>query len=108
MDFRVGGEFHFRMTGPDGVFGPPFGGTYREIIQDRKIVYDNGFELPHASRMLVTVTFEEDAGKTTLIISTVFETVEMKESYVDQGYVGGTNSGLDNLDELLPLLKGGN
>ena len=105
IDFRVGGEFHFRMTGPDGAFGPPFGGKYLEIVPDSKISYDNGFELPHAPRMLVTVTFDEKDGKTTMAISTVFETIEMKESYVGQGYVGGTNSGLDNLEEFVGELE---
>lgn len=72
MDFRVGGSFRFAMTGPSGKQNTPFGGQYREIIPNRKIVYDNGFETKGAGRMLVTVTFDEKDGKTTLSIHTLF------------------------------------
>jgi len=57
MDFREGGRFRFAMTGPHGTRGRPFGGEYLEIVPNRKIVYDNGFETPGAERMIVTVTF---------------------------------------------------
>jgi uncharacterized protein YndB with AHSA1/START domain len=101
MDFRVGGQYHFQMTGPESAMSPPLGGTYLEIVPDRKIVYDNGFELPHSPRFLVAVTFDEQDGRTTLTIRTVFDSVETKELFVGQGFVGGTNSGLDNLEDVL-------
>lgn len=104
MDFRVGGQYHFQMTGPESAMSPPFGGTYVEIVPDRKIVYDNGFELPHSPRFLVTVTFEEQDSKTTLTIRTLFDSIATKELFVGQGFVGGTNSGLDNLEELVGKL----
>lgn len=104
VDFRVGGQYHFQMTGPDSAMSPPFGGTYLEIVPDRKIVYDNGFELPHSPRFLVSVVFEEKDGRTTLIQTTTFDSVATKELFVGQGFVGGTNSGFDNLVELLPVL----
>jgi uncharacterized protein YndB with AHSA1/START domain len=105
MDFRVGGEFHFAMTGPEGQKGPPFGGTYHEIVPNKRIVYDNGFEEFDDGRMLVTVTFVEADGKTTLTISTLFDSVARKESYTEQGYIVGTESSLDNMEELLATLK---
>lgn len=107
MDFRVGGQYHFQMTGPESAVSPPFGGTYLDIVPDRRIVYDNGFELPHSPRFLVTVTFEESDGRTTLTITTLFDSVATKELFVGQGLVAGTNSGLDNLVELLAELSAG-
>ena len=104
MDFRVGGEFHFAMTGPNGEAGPPFGGTYREIVPHTRIVYDNGFEDLDDGRMLVTVTFDEADGKTTLTISTLFDSVARKQSYAERGYIEGTQSALDNMDELLTAM----
>jgi uncharacterized protein YndB with AHSA1/START domain len=106
MDFRVGGEFHFQMTSTEGEVGPPFGGTYREIVPNEKIVYDNGFEAPGSGRMLFTVTFDEADGRTTLSINIVFDTVAMKEEYVGLGIVEGTNSGLDILEEVVAALRG--
>jgi len=99
MDFRVGGKFRFAMTGPSGRQNTPFGGTYREIIPNRKIVYDNGFETEGAGRMLVTVSFDEHDGRTTLTIHTVFESIAMCKSHTSRGFEQGTNSGLDQLGE---------
>jgi uncharacterized protein YndB with AHSA1/START domain len=105
MDFRVGGEFHFAMTGPNGEAGPPFGGTYREIVPHSRIVYDNGFEEMDDGRMLVTVTFDALDGKTTLTIATLFDSVARKQDYAARGYVEGTQSALDNMDELVAALE---
>ena len=63
------------MTGPSGVQNEPFGGTYLEIVPDRKIVYDNGFNFE--KMMVVTVTFDETDGKTKLTLHTVFASDEI-------------------------------
>ena len=54
-DFRVGGKWRMAMTGPDGVQGPYFGGTYLEITPHSRIVYDNGFEDPARSAMNIPI-----------------------------------------------------
>jgi uncharacterized protein YndB with AHSA1/START domain len=100
MDFRVGGTFRFAMTGPSGERNTPFGGTYREIVPNRRIVYDNGFETPGAGRMIVTVTFVEARGRTAVTITTLFDTIAMRNEHVGMGYTQGTNSAMDNLLEL--------
>ena len=105
-DFRVGGKWRMAMTGPDGVQGPPFGGTYPEIIPDRRIVYDNRFEdgvggdmgLQNAGTMVMTVTFDEVDGATTVTVSTLFDTVAMKEEYLGVGMLEGIASGFDQLE----------
>jgi uncharacterized protein YndB with AHSA1/START domain len=101
VDFRVGGRYRFGMTGPGGVQGQPFGGTYREIVPNRKIVYDSAFESPDAETMIVTVTFEERAGKTTLTIHTLFGSVAMKQQHLGMGYEAGFGSALDQLGDLV-------
>ncbi len=101
MDFREGGRFRFAMTGPHGTRGTPFGGEYLEIVPNRKIVYDNGFETPGAERMIVTVTFEESAGQTTLTVSTLFASLAMKQAHMGAGYGQGVGSSLDQLAELV-------
>ena len=102
MDFRTGGRFRFAMTGPSGKQNTPFGGEYLEIVANRKIVYDNGFETKGAGRMVVTVTYDEiGGGKTRLTIHTVFESIAMRNSHVSRGFEQGTNSGLDQLGDLV-------
>ncbi|WNG38231.1 SRPBCC family protein [Archangium violaceum] len=105
MDFRKGGRFRFQMTGPNGQKNTPFGGEYLEIVPNRKIVYDNGFESPGAEKMIVTVTFDEQGGKTTLTMHTLFASVAMKNAHVGGGFVQGTGSGFDQLEELAAELR---
>jgi uncharacterized protein YndB with AHSA1/START domain len=105
MDFREGGEFHFQMTSDEGEAGPPFGGTYLEIVQDRKIVYDNGFEAPGSPRFHVTVLFEEFDGRTTLTVTTVFESIAIRDEYLGLGMAEGMQSGFDQLVDVVEDLK---
>jgi hypothetical protein len=47
--------------------------------------------------LLVTVTFDERDGRTTLTIHTLFSTAAVKEWHEEQGYAAGYNSALDQL-----------
>jgi uncharacterized protein YndB with AHSA1/START domain len=105
VDFRVGGRFRFQMTGPDGKKGTAFGGEYWEIVPDRKIVYDNGFEPPGPWRMLVTLNLAERDGRTLLTHQTEFASVAMFEDHTGVGIEAGINSGLDQLETLAAELK---
>ena len=105
VDFRVGGRFRFGMTGPDGTPGTPFGGEYLEIVPNRKIVFDNGFETPGAEKMVVTITFDEQDEKTTLSIHTRFASEAMWHEHVGGGYAQGVGSGLDQLAEVVAELR---
>ena len=103
MDFRVGGKFRFAMTGPSGKQNTPFGGEYLEIIPDKKIVYDNGFETKGRGahgrhRDLRRDRCRQDAGSPSIRCS---RAIAMRNSHVSRGFEQGTNSGLDQLGDLL-------
>jgi uncharacterized protein YndB with AHSA1/START domain len=105
VDFRVGGRWRFAMTGANGVQNTPFGGTYLEIVPNRKIVFDNRFEAPGAQTMVMTITFVEKAGHTRLIHRTLFESVAMKNEYVGLGIEAGINSGFDQLADMVAAMR---
>jgi uncharacterized protein YndB with AHSA1/START domain len=110
MDFRKGGHFRFAMTGASGKQNTPFGGTYLQIVPNRKIVYDNAFELPGAEKMIVTIAFDESTAnensvKTTLTIHTLFASVAMRNEHVGKGYEQGTGSGLDQLADVVAAMR---
>jgi uncharacterized protein YndB with AHSA1/START domain len=105
VDFRVGGRWRFAMTGSSGIQNTPFGGKYLEIVPNRKIVFDNTFEAPGAETMVMTVTFEERGGKTKLTHHTLFGSIAMKAAHVGAGFVAGTNSGLDQLADVLAAMR---
>ena len=97
VDFRVGGTYRFAMTGPDGKQHTPFGGRYLDIVPNERIQYSNRFEEEGAEEMIVTVTFREEAGRTTLTLHTLFGSVAMKELHLGMGYEMGVGSGYDQL-----------
>jgi uncharacterized protein YndB with AHSA1/START domain len=106
IDFRTGGRWRMAMTGPDGVQGPPFGGTYLDIIPDNLIVYDNAFEdgkggdmnLQSAGRMVMTTRLIEKEGSTTITVTTLFASEAMKDEYLGVGMIEGIQSGFDQLE----------
>ena len=105
MDFREGGEFHMQMTSDEGEKGPPFGGTYLEIVENRKIVYDNGFDEAGSPCFQVTVLFDEFDGRTTLTVTTLFDSIATKDEYLGVGMANGMESGFDQLVEVVEDLK---
>ncbi|MCK6523751.1 SRPBCC domain-containing protein [Myxococcota bacterium] len=104
VDFRVGGAFKMIMTGPDGVLGPPFGGTYLEIVPDERIVYENGFLAEGSERMIVTVTFTPRGEDTEVVVHTRFLTDQSYKLHVEMGFAMGTGMGLDQLAVYAPTL----
>jgi uncharacterized protein YndB with AHSA1/START domain len=105
MDFRTGGRFRIAMTGSSGVQNTPFGGTYLEIVPNRKIVYDNAFEEPGAEKMVVTVTFDEKGGKTKLTMRTLFASPAMRNEHVGGGFAEGVGSGFDQLADVVAKMR---
>jgi uncharacterized protein YndB with AHSA1/START domain len=108
IDFRVGGKWRFAMTGPSGAQNTPFGGEYLEIVPNRKIVFSNGFETPEpgveAGTMVMTVTFDEKDGKTTMTWHTLFASIAQYKDHLGHGMDVGVNSGLDQLADLLKTM----
>jgi uncharacterized protein YndB with AHSA1/START domain len=113
IDFRVGGKWRMAMTGPDGMQGPPFGGTYLDIVPDQRIAYDNRFEddkggdmnLQNAGTMVMTTTLLEKNRATTITVSILFGTVAMKDEYLGVGMTEGILSGLDQLEVVARALS---
>jgi uncharacterized protein YndB with AHSA1/START domain len=85
IDFRVGGSYRALIKSAE--YGENwFGGVYREIVPDKRLVFtftwDN--EGPSAGlEMLVTITFEEQNGKTVQSFHQApFSNVERRDSHV--------------------------
>lgn len=70
MDFREGGAFRFQMRAPSGD-DHWLRGVFREIVEPERIVFTFAWgtaEQATGPETLVTVTFEEKSGKTTLTL----------------------------------------
>lgn len=113
IDFRVGGKHHSSMQGPDGKKYWSTG-VYKEIVPMEKIVVTDSFAdekgdvVPATyygmgegfpEEMLVTVTFEEQDGKTkmTLRHSGIEKLNDTDRSNMQQGW----SESFDKMDALL-------
>ena len=75
-----------------------FFGTYLEVTPHSRLVWTN--EEGDGGKTITTVTFEESAGKTLLVVHDLYPSKEA----VDTGSTGAMPEVLDQLDELLASL----
>jgi uncharacterized protein YndB with AHSA1/START domain len=103
LDVRVGGVILIHMRAPDGTVYP-MTGTFQEVVEPERLVFiavardDDGHALLEG---LVTVTFEEHGGKTTLA---VHETAVGFAAVAEQMLAGmetGWAQSLERLDALV-------
>jgi len=96
MDARVGGQYRLVFPYEDSTM--EFFGTYLEVTPHSRLVWTN--EEGGDDQTVTTVTFEENAGKTLLVVHDRYPSTEALET-------GSTNAlpeALDQLDELLASL----
>ncbi|HND30747.1 MAG TPA: hypothetical protein PLA94_12140, partial [Myxococcota bacterium] len=60
-------------------------------------VYDNGFHLEGAERMLTLFTFEDRGSETELTMITIFGSAAMYTDHVGMGFAEGVGIGMDQL-----------
>jgi uncharacterized protein YndB with AHSA1/START domain len=98
MDFRVGGEWEYTMTGPDGKVWPNLI-TYREIDPIGRMAYDHG-EPGDPKQFEAELRFEAKDGGTLVTLHTVFPSKEDRDLVVEQyGAMEGGKQTLAHLDE---------
>jgi uncharacterized protein YndB with AHSA1/START domain len=96
MDVRVGGQYRLVFRHEDSTM--EFFGTYLEATPDSRLVWTN--EEGDNGQTVTTVTLDEDAGKTLLVVHDRYPSKEA----LDSGSAGALPEALDQLDELLASL----
>jgi len=107
MDVRVGGNYRWRWrNNKDGKeFG--FAGTFREVQPPAKLVHSESYDPGNVSYAypgepaLVTVTFDEADGVTTLTSLIDFGSKEARDAAVKTGMTDGMEQSYQLLDRLL-------
>lgn len=111
IDFREGGEWRYCLRGPnegDESWGKAI---YLEINKPSKIVYRDHFtdsegnvneEMPE---LLVTVELINQEGNTRQIQTVLFDSAETRKKIVEMGFIEGTSSTLDRLEEHLVSIQ---
>jgi uncharacterized protein YndB with AHSA1/START domain len=96
MDVRVGGQYRLAFLHEGSTM--EFFGTYLEVTPTSRLVWTN--EEGDEGQTVTTVTFDETAGKTLVVIHDLYPSKEA----VDTGSTGAMPEVLDQLDELLASL----
>ena len=97
-DVRVGGRYRLVFSHPAAPKPMEFFGRYLEVTPHSRLVWTN--EEGDNGKTVTTVTFDENAGKTLLVVHDRYPSKEA----LDSGSTGAMPEALDQLDELLASL----
>jgi uncharacterized protein YndB with AHSA1/START domain len=99
VDWKVGGGFRFVLRGPDGK-DMGMRGVYRELVAPERSVHMESFDdFPGESQ--VTAVFTEEGGKTTLNVTVLYPSKEVRDIVLKSGMEHGAAESYDRLAELL-------
>ncbi len=101
MDVRVGGGYRLVFSHQGSTM--EFFGTYLEVTPHSRLVWTN--DEGDAGTTVTTVTFDENDGKTLLVVHDLYPSKEALDAAVAAGSTGGLPEQLDELDELLISLE---
>ena len=105
IDLRVGGTWRYVMVAHGG-HEVAFHGEYREIVPDERLVWTEVYEgAPEGEPALVTATFAEADGATTLSLLTEVESKAVRDMIAESGMEIGVQEQMEILDEILPTLR---
>jgi uncharacterized protein YndB with AHSA1/START domain len=104
FDARVGGQWRFVTVGEDGV-DIGFSGEVRELSPYDRLAYTEEFEMMPGHASLVTATFTEAGGKTTMHMQVRYESQADRDAVIASGMEYGMNETYDRLDEHLATMK---
>jgi uncharacterized protein YndB with AHSA1/START domain len=102
-DVRVGGTYKFVFR--HDAFPEPmaFFGRYVEVTPHSRLVWTN--EEGEGGGQVTTVTFEEQGGKTRLVMHDLYPSKEALDAAIASGSTSGTGETFEQLDELLGTLS---
>jgi uncharacterized protein YndB with AHSA1/START domain len=98
VDWRVGGKYRYVFQRRDGVQFA-FGGVIRELGEER-VVQTESFD-DHPGESLVTTTWVEAGGKTTMKVVVRFESQAVRDAVLATGMSDGAGESYDALEALI-------
>lgn len=103
IDLRPDGKWRYVIREGDGQeYG--FSGVYQEITPVSRLVYTEGYEAMPGHEYVVTTTFDEANGKTTLRSHLLYQSQTDRDGHVQSGMEYGMNETYSRLDEYLATL----
>jgi uncharacterized protein YndB with AHSA1/START domain len=102
MDVRVGGGYRLVFSHHAAPKPMEFFGRYLEVTPHSRLVWSN--EEGGDSGQVTTVTFEEEGGKTLLVMHDLYPSTEALDGAIASGSTGGMGETFEQLDELIAAL----
>ena len=99
LDVRAGGTYRFEFAHSAAPEPMAFFGKYLEVTPQSRLVWTN--EESGDNAQITTVTFEEKAGKTLVVVHELYPSKEALDEARESGAEAGTCSQHEQLDELL-------
>jgi uncharacterized protein YndB with AHSA1/START domain len=99
MDVRVGGTYRLVFRHPSSGQPMAFFGRYTEVTPNSRIVWTN--DEGHEAGAVTTVTFEEQGGKTLVVMSDLHPSKEALDQAIASGSTSGFGEQFAQLDEIL-------
>ena len=99
-DVRVGGEYRFVFSQGDSK-PMAFFGRYIEVTPHSRLIWTNE---ESENGPVTTVTFEEEGGRTLLVIHNLYHSKEALDAAMASGEMSGMDETFEQLDEFLDAL----
>ncbi len=102
LDVRVGGVYRLVFRHPAAPEPMAFHGRYLEVVPPSRLVWTN--EEAGGNGQVTTVTFEERADKTLLVMHDLYPSKEALDEAIGSGSTSGMDETFNQLDELLAAM----
>jgi uncharacterized protein YndB with AHSA1/START domain len=104
VDLRIGGSWRYVMTANEG-FEVAFHGEFREISEPDRLVNTEIYEGAPEGLGVVTTTFTEAGGRTTLTQLCEYGDRTVRDAVIESGMEGGMQESMDALEQVAASLK---
>ena len=102
IDLRVGGRYRYVWRNEKSGKEMATGGVFRDVAAPARLVNTEKFEDPwYPGEAIVTTTFEEERGRTTVRQSMLLESREIRDGILKSGMESGVERSYERLEEEL-------
>ena len=102
MEVKQGGIWRYVSNSNGNEYA--FSGVYHQVSAPERLVYTFEFEGMPGHIVLETITLEEHDGKTRVIDSSVFQSVEDRDGMLQSGMAEGGAESYDRMEQVLATL----
>ena len=104
IDLHPGGAWRYGIRDTEG-HEFVFSGEYREVVPPERLVSTEGWEAMPGHEYVVTVTFEEEDGKTRMTSHLLYKDGADRDGHLQSGMEAGMQESYVRLDEHLATMQ---